>query len=251
MSNLCVFSAGFGCCRGIFVRSRESFLQYNDTQLASDLLSSCTMNVVKPSRAVINSSLPKAAPSSKVNLYQEIPNLEVSLDDFEEFALDRLKVSRRFDCLPENMKPKKKQHTRRRSSILTVVVFLPTLLLGSEMSRTAKIASRKTERVEEKTRSLFEKTERLEQRLDFALCFAFSILPHRRQSPLVLGTGSSVVEVAAWCCGDRQGGCCSSLENGLTRRQTLVQSRTRTLVGKDSFGNSQSRRYQGPESKYI
>ena len=94
-----------------FVRTRESFAQYNDTQLASDLLSSCTMNVVKPSRAVINSSLPKAAPSSKVNLYQEIPNLEVSLDDFEEFALDRLKVSGRFDCLPENMKPKKKQHT--------------------------------------------------------------------------------------------------------------------------------------------
>lgn len=29
---------------------------------------------------------------SKVNLYQEIPNVEVSLDDFEEFALDRLKV---------------------------------------------------------------------------------------------------------------------------------------------------------------
>jgi hypothetical protein len=32
------------------------------------------------------------AQPAKVNLYQEIPNLEVSLDDFEEFALDRLKV---------------------------------------------------------------------------------------------------------------------------------------------------------------
>ena len=32
-----------------------------------------------------------------INLYQEIPTIEVSLDDFEEFALDRLKV--RFNFL--------------------------------------------------------------------------------------------------------------------------------------------------------
>ena len=30
--------------------------------------------------------------ATTVNLYQEIPNFEVSLDDFEEYALDRLKV---------------------------------------------------------------------------------------------------------------------------------------------------------------
>lgn len=27
-----------------------------------------------------------------INLYQDIPTIEVSLDDFEDFALDRLKV---------------------------------------------------------------------------------------------------------------------------------------------------------------
>ena len=56
------------------------------------------MNVVK-SRS---SNLPRGATSlagqfvkavPKINLYQEIPTMEVSLDDFEEFALDRLKVS--------------------------------------------------------------------------------------------------------------------------------------------------------------
>jgi hypothetical protein len=55
------------------------------------------MNVVKSSRSV---GLPKAANADSkkmgdrnhVNLYQEIPNIEVSLDDFEEFALDRLMV---------------------------------------------------------------------------------------------------------------------------------------------------------------
>ena len=31
--------------------------------------------------------------TTNIDLYQEIPNMEVSLDDFEEFALDRLKVS--------------------------------------------------------------------------------------------------------------------------------------------------------------
>ena len=30
--------------------------------------------------------------SNNINLYQDIPKVEVSLDDFEEFALDRLKV---------------------------------------------------------------------------------------------------------------------------------------------------------------
>ena len=57
-----------------------------------------TMNVVK-SRS---SNLPRASTSpdkkfskavTSINLYQEIPTTEVSLDDFEEFALDRLKVS--------------------------------------------------------------------------------------------------------------------------------------------------------------
>jgi hypothetical protein len=55
------------------------------------------MNVVKSSR---KGGLPKStAADSKnignrdnINLYQEIPNIEVSLDDFEEYALDRLKV---------------------------------------------------------------------------------------------------------------------------------------------------------------
>jgi hypothetical protein len=60
------------------------------------------MNVVKSSRSS-SSQLLKAgggAPSNHnerstdniINLYQEIPNVEVSLDDFEEFALERLKV---------------------------------------------------------------------------------------------------------------------------------------------------------------
>lgn len=52
------------------------------------------MNVVKSKSARVN-ALPKGkaeAQGAKVNLYQEIPNIEVSLDDFEEFALDRLKV---------------------------------------------------------------------------------------------------------------------------------------------------------------
>ena len=30
--------------------------------------------------------------NNNINLYQDIPTIEVSLDDFEEFALDRLKV---------------------------------------------------------------------------------------------------------------------------------------------------------------
>ena len=58
------------------------------------------MNVVKSSR---NITLPRGtvagernasvAASTNINLYQEIPKIEVSLDDFEEFAIDRLKVS--------------------------------------------------------------------------------------------------------------------------------------------------------------
>ena len=52
------------------------------------------MNIVK-SRT--SGNLPKkegavSAGSQPISLYQEIPNMEVSLDDFEEFALDRLKV---------------------------------------------------------------------------------------------------------------------------------------------------------------
>jgi hypothetical protein len=60
------------------------------------------MNVVKSSRS--SNGLPRggteetgpssaAAALSNINLYQEIPSMEVSLDDFEEYALDRLKVS--------------------------------------------------------------------------------------------------------------------------------------------------------------
>lgn len=52
------------------------------------------MNVVKSKSSRAN-ALPRVKSEvqpAKVNLYQEIPNLEVSLDDFEEFALDRLKV---------------------------------------------------------------------------------------------------------------------------------------------------------------
>mmetsp|Transcript_20504 Transcript_20504/g.59414 ORF Transcript_20504/g.59414 Transcript_20504/m.59414 type:complete len:476 (+) Transcript_20504:64-1491(+) len=61
------------------------------------------MNVVK-SKSSRSSSLPRGVKSevqvaSKVNLYQEIPNIEVSLDDFEEFALDRLKVLKMFELL--------------------------------------------------------------------------------------------------------------------------------------------------------
>ena len=57
------------------------------------------MNVVKSARsnnlpratASVDGQCVKAVPN--INLYQEIPTMEVSLDDFEEFALDRLKVS--------------------------------------------------------------------------------------------------------------------------------------------------------------
>jgi hypothetical protein len=55
------------------------------------------MNIIRSSRG---SGVPKpgsaeakqSSQASNINLYQEIPNIEVSLDDFEEFALDRLKV---------------------------------------------------------------------------------------------------------------------------------------------------------------
>lgn len=49
------------------------------------------MNVVKSSR-ISSRNLPKPDVAPKVNLYQQFPTLEVSLDDFEEFALDRQKV---------------------------------------------------------------------------------------------------------------------------------------------------------------
>jgi hypothetical protein len=57
------------------------------------------MNIVKSSRSS-SSRLPKGSTTvvdettttTNINLYQDIPNIEVSLDDFEEFALDRLKV---------------------------------------------------------------------------------------------------------------------------------------------------------------
>jgi hypothetical protein len=61
------------------------------------------MNVVKSSRVNI-SPKPSTAQPAKVNLYTEIPKIEVSLDDFEEYALDRLKVRR---------SRLSKQHTRR------------------------------------------------------------------------------------------------------------------------------------------
>ena len=51
------------------------------------------MNVVKSTR----SAIPKAAidensARSKINLYQDFPNAECSLEEFEEAALARLKV---------------------------------------------------------------------------------------------------------------------------------------------------------------
>jgi hypothetical protein len=52
------------------------------------------MNVVR-SKSSRSAALPRSkleTQPARVNLYQEIPNFEVSLDDFEEFALDRLKV---------------------------------------------------------------------------------------------------------------------------------------------------------------
>jgi hypothetical protein len=52
------------------------------------------MNVVK-SKSFQTNDLPRGkgqTPATKLNLYNDIPNIEVSLDDFEEFALDRLKV---------------------------------------------------------------------------------------------------------------------------------------------------------------
>ncbi|KAG7368078.1 DNA primase, large subunit [Nitzschia inconspicua] len=63
------------------------------------------MNIFKSSRS---SSVPKSvaaldsqnsAGNTNINLYQEIPNIEVSLDDFEEFALDRLKVLKKLEQL--------------------------------------------------------------------------------------------------------------------------------------------------------
>jgi hypothetical protein len=62
------------------------------------------MNVVR-TKSSRSASLLKAKVENQpttVNLYQEIPNFEVSLDDFEEYALDRLKVcirSQRYSTL--------------------------------------------------------------------------------------------------------------------------------------------------------
>lgn len=62
------------------------------------------MNVVKSrsnnlprATASVDAQHMKAIPN--INLYQEIPTIEVSLDDFEEFALDRLKVLKRIEQL--------------------------------------------------------------------------------------------------------------------------------------------------------
>lgn len=59
------------------------------------------MNVVKSKSFQIN-DLPRGKSQTqvaKLNLYHDIPNIEVSLDDFEEFALDRLKVLKMLEQL--------------------------------------------------------------------------------------------------------------------------------------------------------
>ncbi|KAL3928726.1 MAG: hypothetical protein SGBAC_012523 [Bacillariaceae sp.] len=54
----------------------------------------------KPSNGLPKNKQSLNGPSNQaINLYQEIPTLEVSLDDFEEFALDRLKVLKRLEQL--------------------------------------------------------------------------------------------------------------------------------------------------------
>jgi len=62
------------------------------------------MNVVKSRstnlpRAVASVDRQHAKSVPTINLYQEIPTMEVSLDDFEEFALDRLKVLKKIEQL--------------------------------------------------------------------------------------------------------------------------------------------------------
>lgn len=56
-----------------------------------------TMNVVQSRSAIQRSTLIKAEEdahaSSDVNFYNEVPDYELSLDEFEEFALKRLKVN--------------------------------------------------------------------------------------------------------------------------------------------------------------
>jgi hypothetical protein len=88
-----------------------------------------TMNVVKSrsnnlprATASLDGQYGKAIPN--IDLYQEIPTIEVSLDDFEEFALDRLKVriTIRFNaaCLAKftaNALTPQKTLTINRSSI--------------------------------------------------------------------------------------------------------------------------------------
>eukprot|EP00544_Gedaniella_sp_CCMP2646_P002855 CAMPEP_0202506004 /NCGR_PEP_ID=MMETSP1361-20130828/48951_1 /ASSEMBLY_ACC=CAM_ASM_000849 /TAXON_ID=210615 /ORGANISM="Staurosira complex sp., Strain CCMP2646" /LENGTH=63 /DNA_ID=CAMNT_0049139891 /DNA_START=34 /DNA_END=221 /DNA_ORIENTATION=- len=57
------------------------------------------MNVVS-SRPVKNLTEEKASKSlQKVDFYDDVPHYELSLDEFEEYALARLKVLRKLDEL--------------------------------------------------------------------------------------------------------------------------------------------------------
>ena len=64
-------------------------------EFAANVVALAIMNVVKNPRVQSIKDVSKPTKAVKLNLYQEIPNLEVSLDDFEEFALDRQKVCRK------------------------------------------------------------------------------------------------------------------------------------------------------------
>eukprot|EP00934_Nitzschia_sp_Nitz4_P004880 Nitzschia sp. Nitz4//scaffold69_size99277//1695//3221//NITZ4_004614-RA/size99277-augustus-gene-0.7-mRNA-1//-1//CDS//3329556658//4870//frame0 len=57
------------------------------------------MNVTGHTSRASKSSSKVESRAAPINLYQEIPNVEVSLDDFEEFALDRLKVLKMLEQL--------------------------------------------------------------------------------------------------------------------------------------------------------
>jgi hypothetical protein len=54
------------------------------------------MNVVKSSSQSesISKGISSKSQAQKINLYQDFPKGECSIDDFEEYALMRLKVSR-------------------------------------------------------------------------------------------------------------------------------------------------------------
>ena len=54
-----------------------------------NVVKSRSNNLPRPTTS-LDGQYAKAIPN--IDLYQEIPSVEVSLDDFEEFALDRLKV---------------------------------------------------------------------------------------------------------------------------------------------------------------